>query len=279
MPLHRWILAAGAAVVLACAAWLASREATNERAWSLDHAVLPRTAIEGSRVRIGGVRNFTYESGGAALPGYQERTFDLDRIESVWFVLVPFSSRWRAAAHSFVSFGFADSQFVGISVEARREAGETYGVVAGLFRRYELMYVVADERDLLLRRVLLDRDDVYLYPVRTTPEKARQLFVEMTHRANQLADRPEFYNTLTNSCTSNLVEHVNAIAPGRIPSGWRVLLPGYADEVAIELGLIDARGSVDQVRPKYRVNDRAIRYAADPAFSLRIREPAGTTRQ
>ena len=278
MRLHRWILTAGAAVALACAAWLASREATNERAWSSDHAVSPRTAFEGSRVRIAGVRNFRYGSDGAVQPGYQERTFDLDRIQSVWFVLVPFSSRWRAPAHSFVSFGFTDSQFVGISVEARREAGETYGVVAGLFRRYELMYVVADERDLLLRRVLLDGDDVYVYPVRATPEKARQLFVAMTRRANQLADRPEFYNTLTNSCTSNLVEHVNAIAPGRIPAGWRVLLPGYADEVALELGLIDASGSVDQARRTYRVNDRAIRYATDSAFSLRIREPAGSTR-
>jgi hypothetical protein len=140
------------------------------------------------------------------------------------------------------------------------------------------MYVVADERDLLLRRVLRDRDDVYVYPIRATPERARELFLAMADRANQLAARPEFYNTLSNSCTSNLVAHVNAMAPGRIPAGWRILLPGYADEVALELGLIDAGGSVKEIRQRYRVNDRARRYAADPAFSLRIREPEDSAR-
>ena len=85
----------------------------------------------------------------------------------------------------------------------------------------------------------------------------------MVRRANALAARPEFYNTLTNSCTSNLVAHVNAIAPGRIPAGWRTLLPGYADEVALELGLIQGSASIDDARRRFRVNDRALRYADD----------------
>jgi len=257
--------------------WLATRRATNERAWSPDHAVLPKAYFDGSRVRVIGVRDFRYATDGTVEPAFEERTYDLDRLESVWFVLVPFSGRWRAPAHSFVSFGFGDSQYVGISVEARREAHETYGVLAGLFRRYELMYVMAEERDLLLRRVLKDSNDVYVYPVNASPAKARELFGAMVRRANALAERPEFYNTLTNSCTSNLVEHVNAIAPGRIPAGWRTLLPGYADEVALELGLIRDSGSVAAARQRYRVNDRAVRYADDPAFSLRIREVEETS--
>ncbi|MGH7630137.1 MAG: DUF4105 domain-containing protein [Gemmatimonadales bacterium] len=271
MQTSRLVLVAASLVALAGLAWLAARHPSNERAWSADHALLPRASFDGSRVGIVGVRNFRYGADGGVEPGYEERTYDLDRLDSVWFVLVPFSGRWRVPAHSFVSFGFGDSQFVGISVEARREADETYGVLPGLFRRYELMYVIADERDLLLRRVLHDRDQVYLYPVSASPEKARELFVAMVQRANALAGRPEFYNTLTNNCTSNLVEHVNAIAPGRIPAGWRTLLPGYADEVALELGLIEGGGSLEDARRRYRVNDRAVRHAADPAFSLRIR--------
>ncbi len=277
MRTSRPIIVAALLVALAGLAWLAARRPSNERAWSPDHALLPRASFDGSRVRIVGVRNFRYGRDGSIEPGYEERTYDLDRLESVWFVLVPFSARWRAPAHSFVSFGFGDSQFVGISVEARREVDEKYGVLAGLFRRYELMYVTADERDLLLRRVFQDSNDVYVYPVRASPGKARELFIAMVRRANTLADRPEFYNTLTNSCTSNLVEHVNAIAPGRIPAGWRTLLPGYADEVALELGLIAAAGSVDEARRRYRVNERATRFAADPAFSLRIRAPEETS--
>ncbi len=277
MHTSRFVLVAVSLVALAGLAWLAARRPANERAWSPDHALLPRASFDGSRVRIVGVRNFRYATDGAVEPGYEERTYDLDRLDSVWFVLVPFSARWRAPAHSFVSFGFRDSQFVGISVEARREAGETYGVLAGLFRRYELMYVLADERDLVLRRVFQDSNDVYVYPVRASPEKARELFIAMVQRANALAGRPEFYNTLTNSCTSNLVAHVNAIAPGRIPAGWRTLLPGYSDEVALELGLIEAGGSVEDARRRYRVNERATRFAADPAFSLRIRAPEETS--
>ncbi len=279
MPSSRSIILVGSILTLAGGGWLASRRPATQRAWSADHAVLPRASFDGSRVRVAGVRNFRYGADGAVEPGYEQRTYDLDQIESVWFVLVPFSARWRAPAHSFVSFGFGDSQFVGISVEARREADETYGVLAGLFRRYELMYVMADERDLLLRRVLKDSNDVYLYPVNGSPAKARELFVAMVQRANRLAERPEFYNTAWNNCTSNLVEHVNAIAPGRIPAGWRTLLPGYADEVALELGLIEGAGSVEEIRRRYRVNDRAVRFAADSAFSLRIRAVAETSAQ
>jgi hypothetical protein len=269
------IAAASLAAVLLL--WLGTRRPANERAWSPDHAVLPNASFEGARVRVVGVRNFHYSTDGTVEPGFEERTYDLERLTSVWFVLVPFSGRWRAPAHSFVSFGFGDSQFVGISVEARREADETYSVISGLLRRYELMYVMADERDLVLRRVFKDSNDVYLYPVNASPEKVRELFVGMVRRANQLARHPEFYNTAWNNCTSNLVEHVNAIAPGRIPAGWRTLLPGYADEVALELGLIQGSGSVDQVRRRYRVNERAARYAADPAFSLRIRAQGETS--
>lgn len=277
MSYSRLFLVAVGLLAIAGAVWLASRRPTNERAWSADHAVLPNAYFDGSRVRIVGVRNFRYGTDGTVRPAFEERTYDLGRLESVWFVLVPFSGRWRAPAHSFVSFGFGDSQFVGISVEARREAGERYGVLAGLFRRYELMYVMAEERDLLLRRVLRDSNDVYVYPVNASPAKARELFVAMVGRANALAERPEFYNTLTNSCTSNLVNHVNAIAPGRIPAGWRTLLPGYADEVALELGLIQSPGSVDEARRRYRVNDRAVRHADDSAFSLRIRTAEETS--
>jgi hypothetical protein len=268
------MLAGAAVLMLVIAAWLAAHEPSNARRWAPDHAVLPRAEIAGSVVHVTGVRNFQYSADGRVTPGFQDRSLDLDRLESVSFVLVPFSRRWRAPAHSFVSFGFADSQFIGISVEARRETAEEYGVLPGLLRRYELMYLVADERDLILRRVVKDSSDVYVYPVNATPARARELFLAMLERANGLAARPEFYNTVWNNCTSNLVSHVNAIAPGRIPAGWRTLLPGYADEVALELGLLSDSGHVDDVRRRYLVNERAARHAADRLFSLRIRQPS-----
>jgi hypothetical protein len=246
---------------------------SNQRDWLIDQAVLPTAEFSGSRVTIRNLRNFRYDSAGAPIPDYDDRTYDLDRIETVWFVLAPFEPDRRGPAHSFLSFGFADSQYVAISVEARREKGEVYSIVKGLLKRYELIYVIEDERDLIPLRTQRG-DEVYVYPIRTSPEKVRQLFIEMLERANHLQQKPEFYNTLTNNCTTNILDHVNRVATNKIRWGREVLLPGYADQLALRLGLIDDDGTLEQVRARYLVNERAKRFTDAPDFSVRIREPA-----
>lgn len=253
------------------AAWWVSIRPTHDREWLAEQSVLPRAELEGSTVRLAGVRSNTYTARTVFTSSWTERRLDLDKLNSAWFVLTPFSTGWRGPAHSFVTFGFADSQFVAISVEARREPGEDYGVLAGLFKRYELMYVVGDERDLIGQRAAYDSTDVYLYPIRATPERIRAVFVEMLERVNALHETPEFYNTLTNNCTSNLIRHVNRVTPGRVPAGWKTIVPGYSDEVAHRLGLIDTELSVAQARARYRINDLARRFIFDSLFSLRIR--------
>jgi hypothetical protein len=188
-------------------------------------------------------------------------------------VLVPFSRKWRGPAHAFVSFGFEDGEYLAISVEARREEDETYGVLKGLLRRYELIYVIGTEHDLIGRRALYDGGDVFLYPIRATPQAVQAMLTGMLRRANALHAKPEWYNTITNNCTLNLVHHVNAIAPGRIPSSWRIVLPGYSDEVIYNLGLIDSTGGLAESRARFRINDRAVAAFNAPDFSARIREP------
>ena len=253
------------------AAWWVSIRPTHDREWLAEQSVLPRAEFEGSIVRLSGVRSNTYTARTVFTSSWTERRLDLDKLNSAWFVLTPFSTGWRGPAHSVVTFGFADSQFVAISVEARREPGEDYGVLAGLFKRYELIYVVGDERDLIGQRAAYDSTDVYLYPIRATPERIRAVFVEMLERVNALHETPEFYNTLTNNCTSNLIRHVNQVTPGRVPAGWKTIVPGYSDEVAHRLGLIDTELSVAQARSRYRINDLARRFIFDSLFSLRIR--------
>ena len=227
--------------------------------------------LRGDSVYVSRVRNFSYTAEEAFTVAYDDRRYDLNKLESVWFIVTPFSKRWRGPAHTFVSFGFADSQYVAISVEARREPGETYGPLTGLFRQFELIYIVGDERDLIGSRAVYGGYDVYLYPIRASRERIRALFLEMVARSNALATRPEFYNTLTNNCTSNVVDHVNHIVPRAVPHGIKTILPGYADEVAYSLGLIDNSISLDEARRRYRVNDQARQFAAAPDFSLRIR--------
>lgn len=266
-------------LVLFCAvavmAWTAL-EPRGDRRWIPEQATLPTASIDGPIVRIGNVRNFAYTGRRDFTPSYATRSYDLGKLVSVWYVLTPFSDRWRGPAHSFVSFGFSDSQFVSISVEARREPGEAYDAVKGLFKRFELMYVVGDERDLIGQRAAYSTDRVYLYPIKAKPEKMREMFVAMLERANKLREHPEFYNTLTNNCTSNVVTHVNQVAPKTVPGGIRTILPGYTDEVAHRLGLIDTDLDIARARVRYLINERAKRFITDSAFSLRIREtPSG----
>ena len=265
-----WV--AAITILLASAGWMRVRP-SNEREWASGQERMPRALLHGDSITIHDFRNFDYDSaGGVRDMCYETRSYDLRRLESVWFILAPFEPDNRGPAHSFLSFGFSDSQFVAISVEARREADEEYGVVKGLLKRYELLYVVGDERDLVRLRVARG-DDVYLYPIKAAPEKVRALFLRMLERANALHAQPQFYNTLTNNCTTNILEHVNSIADRKIPYGKEVLLPGYADELAARLGLLDTDLPVEDARRRFHINERAVRAFNDSMFSLRIREP------
>ena len=260
------------AAIASVGIWLGSLEPSASRPWVPEQAVLAEARIDRGIARVHNVRDFTYTARKEFTVKYADRTYDLNKLTSVWYVLTPFNEGWRGPAHSFVSFGFADSQFVSISVEARREPGETYDAVKGLFRRFELMYVVGDERDLIGQRAAFSDDRVYLYPIKASPERMRFMFVSMLERANKLRERPEFYNTLTNNCTSNVVAHVNRIVPNAVPAGYKTMMPGYTDEVAMRLGLIDTGLDLAQARERFQINARARKYITDPYFSLRIRE-------
>ena len=248
----------------------AVRQPSNDRDWAVDQSVLPRASIQGEQATIRNVRNFRYQSEGVYTASWYDATYDLRELDSIWFLVEPFGG-WDGAAHTFVSFGFRDGRYLSVSVEIRKEKGERFSALRGLVDEYELMYVIGDERDLVMLRSNFRRDDVYLYPVRATHAQMRRMFVEMIERAEGLARQPEFYNTLTNTCTTNLVGHVNAIVPGRIPLRPGVLFPGYSDRLAWDLGLIDTALTFAQARQHFRINERARRFAADPAFSARIR--------
>jgi hypothetical protein len=191
----------------------------------------------------------------------------------VWYVLSPFRRDWRGFAHAFLSFGFADSQFVSISVEARREEGEVYSTWKGVLRQYELIYLIGDERDLIPLRAVVWNTPIYVYPARATPEQARALFVGMMERAAGLERRPEFYNTLTNNCLTNIVDEVNELREEPIPRDYRVLLSGFSDEMANDLDLLATDLRIEQAREEFLVDSAlAAANVGRPDFSVRIRE-------
>jgi hypothetical protein len=159
------------------------------------------------------------------------------------------------------------------SIEARKEKGEGYSSIKGFFKQYELIYVVGDERDLIRLRTdyRQPQEDVYLYRTRITPENGRLLFMEYIRTINRLHGQPEFYNTLTTNCTTNVVRHIRAFG-GKASYNWKILLSGYAAQYAYELGGLDSRLSFDELRNQSLINTRAHAIGNDADFSRRIRE-------
>jgi len=243
---------------------------SHDRDWSPDLAVLPYADFGDDHVIVRNVRNCAYESDSDYAVNYYDKRFDLQQLRTVDFIVVPFKET-PSLAHTMLSFGFADGEHVAVSVEARLEQGEKYSPFLGELRQYELMYVVANERDAILRRTKHRGVDVYVYRTIATPEQSRELFMDVMQRVNQLAEVPEFYDTLSNNCTTNIVGHLNRIRPGRIPYDVRVILPGFSDGLAYELGLLDTSLPFAEARRRARVTDIANRSADTPNFSTRIR--------
>jgi len=243
---------------------------TNDRDWIPEHKILASAQLSGNQLHVQNVRNCEFFSYRDCLVDHYDRTYDLSQLQSVDFIMIPFNET-RALAHTLLSFGFANGDYVGVSVEVRLERGESYSPTLGLFGQFELIYVVADERDLIRVRTEYRNVDVLVYRTKATPDQARRLLVDVMKRVNKLHDEPEYYDTLTNNCTTNIVRHINALAPGSVPTDYRVLLPGFADNLAYELGLIDNSRPFAEVKQRARVNDLALRYKDDPHFSQRIR--------
>jgi hypothetical protein len=244
------------------------------RDWEPEQAVLPTALFQGNQVTIRNVRNCQYFADDVYLVDYYDKTFDIRDVKSVDFIIAPFAGM-PAFAHTFISFEIANSDgksdYLAISVEIRKERNEKYNTLKGSARQYELMYVVADERDVIQQRTNFRNEDVYLYHTVATPASARMLLVDTLQRTNELAVKPEFYDTLTNNCTSNIVRHINRIKPNRIVADVRVLLPGYADELAYDEGLLVRHGTFLETKRAAYINPLAKRYAGREDFSELIR--------
>jgi len=272
MPSNRLFLAI--ALLAGCTPLAKMAAPSNVRTWRPEQATLPFAEFQGDKIVVHNVRNCNYLDDETFIVNHEDRTYDLNQLSGVDFFMVPFEGMPRLA-HTMVSFEFqhpeGPPEHVAVSVEIRKEDGEDYAAWKGGLRQYELMYVVADERDVVKLRTNHWKDDVYLYRTSATPEQARQLFVDMMGRANELASRPEFYDTFRNNCTTNLVRHVNRIHPNRIKYDYHVLLPGYSDELAYQEGLIERHGSFEETKAQAYITPWAIAAGDSGDFSQAIR--------
>ncbi len=261
------------AVLLLC--WSALRP-SNNRDWQPEVAVLPYATIDGNLITVHNIRNFDYRTESEFTRAYYDKTFDLRELNSVDLIAV----YWMGPqiAHVFVSFGFGGQDYLAISIEARKLRNEGFSTVKGFFRQYELYYVVADERDVIRLRTNYRKDppeEVHIYRVRGSKQNGQRLFLSYIDRINALKKQPEFYNSLTTNCTTNiwLQSRVN---PDHLPFSWKILISGHVPEYLYESGLLDTAVPFAELARRSIVNARA--QAADQAadFSQRIRAPALT---
>ena len=264
-----WKLIITAAGFVMVVTWWFSLQPSNNRDWLPDVAVLPYADINGNQIIIHNIRNCDYRTETDYTVQHYDKTFDLDALRTADLYLVTWGS--PHIAHTMISFGFTNGDYVCFSIETRKEKGEDYSAAKGLFRQFELTYIIADERDLVRLRTNYRKDEeVNLYRLQATPEQARKLFLDYLHRANELHEHAEWYNALTDNCTTAI--RTQRDVADREPWDWRMLINGHLDEMLYEHGTIATNLPFADLKKLSNINARA--KAADQAadFSRQIRK-------
>ncbi|MCR6476002.1 DUF4105 domain-containing protein [Variovorax sp. ZS18.2.2] len=260
--------AVGFAMVLA---WWGTIQPSQNRVWADDVARQLVARVEGNVVTMENVRNFDWRTDTDYTPRWETRRYDLDRLRSVDVSL----SYWTgpAIAHTLVSFGFDDGQFVTFSIEIRKERGESFSSVSGFFRQFEMSLVAADEHDILRVRTNVRGEDVYMYRVRLPEAEMRSLFLGYLGEGAALVRAPSFYNTLTANCTTIVYALARHVVPG-LPMDWRLLASGYLPDYLYDVGGLAPGHDMAQLRAAGRITERAIAFDKNPGadgFSQAIR--------
>lgn len=218
--------------------WWSGIKPSNNRDWQPDVARLAHAEINGDLVTVRNVRNFDYRSETDYTPSYYDRTYDLGKLRSVDLIAVYWMG--PVIAHTILSFGFEGGDQLAISIETRKEQGETYSTTRGFFKQYEIHYVVADERDVVRLRTNYRKDppeDVYVFRLHGPIENGRRVFLQYMQRINSLKVRPAFYNTLIDNCTTGIWMNAR-VNPGHAPLSWKILASGYLPEYLHGIGML-----------------------------------------
>jgi hypothetical protein len=259
------VYAAAFALVLA---WSGSISASNDKNWAADVVHGITGSVDGDRLSVRNVRNFRWRTEADYIERWEQRTYDLSQLRSLDLFLVYWMG--PSIAHTIMSFGFDDGRYLDFSIELRRTQNDQYSALAGFFKTHELVFIGADERDLMTLRKVRN-EQIRVYRLRTPPERARALLVEYIEQANDLAANPKFYNTLTTNCTTAIFDMMRAVTSS-IPFDWRIILTGYLPGYLYEHGAVDTRVSLEELRERADVTARIDGNLSEVEFSSRIRD-------
>lgn len=246
---------------------------SNERFWVNDNARIATAEFDGEKVTIRNVRDFEWRSTKDFDERWIDVTMSLDKMAKIWFVLEYFEPSKKQMAHTIMVFEDDDGQRIACSIEVRREKGERYHPIKGLFRQYELIYVWATERDVIGVRTRCRKKSVtHLFEaVVLGPGNERRMLESYLRRSNKLSIEPEWYNTITNTCTTNIVAHVNEVYPGRVPWGVSILLPGLSPRLLSRNNLVKMTGTLEETLRDSVIDERAMRWDGAVDFGDWIR--------
>jgi hypothetical protein len=250
--------------------WWSTIRPSNDRDWQPDVARLPSAELQGDKLTVHNIRNLDYRSETDYTVRYEDRAYDLSKLRGLDLFMIYWGS--PVIAHTIMSWQFDESPPLAASIETRKKTGQEYSAVKGFFKQYEIIYVVADERDIVRLRTNYRGEEVYLYRLKTPIPQARALLLDYVRSMNELVDQPQFYNALTDNCTTSIRRHVTHVNPNAPPFDWRFIANGYGDELMYERGNVDTRMPFAELRARSRINARAKAADLDPFFSLRIRE-------
>jgi hypothetical protein len=251
------------------ASWWLTLTPGNDRPWQPDVARTAWAQINGDEVTIRNVRNCDYRTQTDFTPHWETRTVRLSQITGIDVALNYWGSPW--IAHPIVSFQFSDGLPLCFSIETRKMIGQQYSAVAGLYRQYTLIYVVADERDVIRLRTNYRGENVYLYHTLASPAQAQERFREYISTLNALHENPRWYNAVTENCTTSI--RTQRAAKLRVRWDWRILLNGKADEMLYQDHAIATGGlSFTELKQRSLIDERARAADQDPNFSRIIRE-------
>lgn len=241
------------------------------RDWSPDQSVMPSVQfLDDNKIKISNIRNINYRTTRDYDLQFYDRTIKLDDVDSAWLAISPFGG--FGVAHTFVSFGLKDGTFLSISVEVRRKKGTSFGPVKAFFRQFEMMYVIADERDVIKVRTNKIKATVRLIPMNSDKARIQAVFLDMLKRADQLGKKPEFYNTVWNNCTTNIVTHAKRFTNKSLPLwDYRYLIPEDIDKIAYRLGMIDTDLPYAEAREHFDITETAQASEDIEDFSSAIR--------
>ncbi|MDJ0852987.1 MAG: DUF4105 domain-containing protein [Myxococcota bacterium] len=261
--------AGAAALCIPVVVWWRSLRPRLDREWQTPLARTATARIEGDRITIVDLRAFEYRSADDWDERWETRRYDLSRLLGMDLFLCYWGSPW--IAHTIMSWEFEGGEHLAISIEVRRQQGDLYSPFEAFFRRWEVHYVPADERDVVRLRTNCRGEEAYLYPLTFPRATARGILLEYLNEMNHLAAQPRWYNAVTRNCTTSIRHHVKSVSPDD-PWDWRILLNGRLDELAHRRGLVDTSLPFEELRRRSAVSERARAADADPAFSRRIRE-------